>query len=288
MNVSIHYTIEQIAKIIKGKWEQKNTQVSRPLYLSLDSRKITFPESTVFFSIKTPHQNASLFIDTLYKKGVRNFVTDDKNVNTAIFPLANIIGVSNTIAALQTLAVYHRNQFKNLLTIGITGSNGKTIVKEWLNQLLDKDYNIVRSPKSFNSQIGVPLSVLNINEKNNLAIFEAGISLPGEMKHLEKIIQPNIGIITNIGNAHDEGFKNRKQKIAEKLILFKHASHLIFCADNKEAVAEINKFKNENTHLELFPWGKEAGTILQIKAIKKSHSDCIIEAVYKRKRVAIT
>ena len=288
MNVSIHYTIEQIAKIINGKWSHKNPQAARPLYLSLDSRKITFPESTVFFSIKTPHQNASLFIEILYKKGVRSFVTDDKNIDPAILPLANIIVVPNTITALQKLAVHHRNQFKDLLTIGITGSNGKTIVKEWLNQLLDKDYTIVRSPKSFNSQIGVPLSVLNINEKNNLAIFEAGISLPGEMKKLEKIIQPNIGMVTNIGNAHDEGFKNRKQKIAEKLILFKHASHLIFCADNKEVVGEINKFKNKNTHLQLFPWGKGADTILEIKAIKEGNSDCTIEAVYKRKRVAIT
>lgn len=287
MNVSIYYTIEQIAKITSGKWGDKNPQATRPLYLSLDSRKITFPESTVFFSIKTPHQNASSFIETLYKNGVRNFVTDDKNINPAIFPLANIIVVSNTIAALQTLAVYHRNRFKDLPTIGITGSNGKTIVKEWLNQLLEKDYSIVRSPKSFNSQIGVPLSILNINEKNSLGIFEAGISLPGEMKNLEKMIQPNVGILTNIGNAHDEGFANRKQKIREKLILFKHASHLIFCADNKEVVSEIKVFQNKNNHLQLFSWGKEIDTILQIRAIKKSHLDCTIEAVYKRKRVSI-
>lgn len=288
MNVSIHYTIEQIAKITGGKCSHKNIEATAPLYLSLDSRKITFPESTVFFSIKTPHQNAGLFIESLYKKGVRNFVTDDKNIDSFSTPLANIIVVPNTIAALQRLAVHHRNIFKNLPVIGITGSNGKTIVKEWLNQLLDKDYSIVRSPKSFNSQIGVPLSVLNINEKNNLAIFEAGISLPGEMQKLEKIIQPSIGILTNIGNAHDEGFKNRKQKIHEKLIFFKQANHLIFCADNKEVATEIKNFKNKNQQLQLFSWGKNDDTILQIKTIKKDKSSCTIKALYNKRSVSIT
>ncbi len=123
---------------------------------------------------------------------MRNFVTDDETIDVSEFPEANIVIVKNTVAAFQKLAIYHRNRFskKQLKVIGITGSNGKTIVKEWLNQLLEKDFSIVRSPKSFNSQIGVPLSVLNITSSNNLAIFEAGISQPGEMKNLEKIIQP--------------------------------------------------------------------------------------------------
>ena len=185
--------------------------------------------------------------------------------------LANIVLVNNTVSALQKLAVHHRNEFlKNDLTvIGITGSNGKTIVKEWLNQLLEKNFSIVRSPKSFNSQIGVPLSVLNISPSNNLAIFEAGISQTGEMKNLGKIIRPTIGIFTNIGNAHDEGFKNRKQKINEKLLLFQNAEHLIFCSDDGNLSKEIKLFSHKNKQLKLFSWGKNKNDILQIKQIKK-------------------
>ena len=289
MTVNIPYTIEEIAKITRGNRLHKNTQNTRPSQISLDSRKILLPESTLFFAIKTTHHNANLFIKDLYKKGVKNFVTDDKSFDTNSIPLANVILVSNTIEALQKLAIYHRNQFKDQLpVIGITGSNGKTIVKEWLNQLLEKEFSIVRSPKSFNSQIGVPLSVLNINASNDLGIFEAGISLPGEMKKLEKIIQPEIGILTNIGHAHDEGFTNRKQKIREKLILFQHAQHLIFCADDKEVLNEINIFKKRNNALQLFSWGKKSNTTLQIRSIKKNDSGSAIEAIYKRKKTSIT
>ncbi|HXS57205.1 MAG TPA: Mur ligase family protein, partial [Hanamia sp.] len=221
MNVSFHYTIDQIEKITKGRLVNINEQIPQPAYLSLDSRKVVFPDSTIFFAIRNQHQNANFFIENLYKSGVRNFVTDDESIDVKKISQANVIVVSDTIAALQQLAAFHRDQFsKDFYVIGITGSNGKTIVKEWLNHLLEKDFVIVRSPKSFNSQIGVPLSVLNINSTNNLGIFEAGISLPGEMKMLEKIIRPDVGILTNIGNAHDEGFKNRTQKIREKLVLF--------------------------------------------------------------------
>ncbi|MDQ2721378.1 MAG: bifunctional UDP-N-acetylmuramoyl-tripeptide:D-alanyl-D-alanine ligase/alanine racemase [Bacteroidota bacterium] len=289
MTISFHYTVEQIAKITKGKILNKNSRNAEPEYLSLDSRKVVFPDSTIFFAIKNQHQNANLFIESLYKKGVRNFVTDDKNSNIVKIPLANVIIVSNTIEALQKLAINHRGEFKkNFTVIGITGSNGKTIVKEWLNQLLDKEFSIVRSPKSFNSQIGVPLSVLNINAVNNLGIFEAGISLNAEMKKLEKIIQPDIGILTNIGNAHDEGFKNRKQKIKEKLILFQHAGDLIFCADDKEVYDEINILQKKNNRLKLFSWGKEKNTFLQIKSINKNSSTSIITAFYKSQKVVIT
>lgn len=288
MNVSIPYTIEQIAKITEGNWLHKNVRAAQPEYLSLDSRKVVFPDVTVFFAIRSPHQNANLYIESLYKKGVKNFITDDKNIYIAKISSANVILVSNTIDALQKLAIHHRNKYiKELQVIGITGSNGKTIVKEWLNQLLDKDFSIVRSPKSFNSQIGVPLSVLNINNTNELAIFEAGISLPGEMRKLERIIQPEIGILTNIGNAHDEGFKNRRQKINEKLILFKHARHLIFCSDDKDVLNEINIFQEKNNHLQLFSRGKKSNNILQVKSIKKNNSASTIEAIYKRKKISI-
>lgn len=289
MNVSIDYTINDIATICKGKWLNKNSSVADPSYLSLDSRKISFPETTVFFAIKNQHQNGNLFIENLYERGVRNFVTDEENDVLKKISLANIILVNDTVSALQKLAIHHRNKFsrQKLPVIGITGSNGKTIVKEWLNQLLQNDYSIVRSPKSFNSQIGVPLSVLNMDEDNNLAIFEAGISQPGEMKNLEKIIKPTLGILTNVGNAHDEGFKNRKEKIKEKLVLFKDAKQLIFCADDESLLEEIKLFQQKNKGLQLFSWGKKNSNILQIKGIRKSKLSAFIETIYQRKKVTV-
>ncbi len=289
MNVSIHYTILQVAEITKGKWLNKNPSVQQPSYLSLDSRKIIFPEATVFFAIRNNHQNANLFVENLYKKGVRNFITDDPNFDIKKVALANVILVNNAISALQRLAAWHRHNilFKQLPVIGITGSNGKTIVKEWLNQLLENDFSIVRSPKSFNSQIGVPLSVLNINTSHDLAIFEAGISLPSEMKKLEKIINPTIGIFTNIGSAHDEGFKNRKQKINEKLILFQNAQQLIFSADDEGLAHEIKTFKKKNDQLELFSWGKKSNNNLQVKEIKKNKSSSTINVIFQNKKISI-
>ena len=289
MNVSIDYTIDEIAKICRGKWENRNHSFSRLAYLSLDSRKISYPSETVFFAIKNKLRNANLFLESIYKNGVRNLVTDDETIDSTAFPEANIILVKNTVTAFQQLAIHHRNRFskKQLKVIGITGSNGKTIVKEWLNQLLEKEFSIVRSPKSFNSQIGVPLSVLNISPTNNLAIFEAGISLPGEMKNLQQIIQPEIGIFTNIGNAHDEGFKNRKQKIAEKLLLFKDADRLIFCADDEMLLQQIKLFHQKNPRIKLFTWGRKGDNTLQISQIKKSNSFSTIEAIYQRKKSKI-
>ena len=252
MNVSIHYTISELVAITKGKWLNKNPSVEQPAYLSLDSRKITFPATTVFFAIKNKQQDANRFVDNLYQKGVRNFITDDRDIPIRKLALANVILVDDTILALQKLATFHRKKFvqSQLPVIGITGSNGKTIVKEWLNQLLETDFTIVRSPKSFNSQIGVPLSVLNMNFTHDLAIFEAGISLSSEMKKLEKIINPTLGIFTNIGSAHDEGFKNRKQKINEKLILFQNAQQIIFSADDEGLTHEIKKFEKYHDQLQ--------------------------------------
>jgi UDP-N-acetylmuramyl pentapeptide synthase len=231
VNVIVNYTIDQIEKFTEGKLLSRNDKLPPPNSLSLDSRKIISAATTVFFAIKTAGHDANIFIENLYAKGVRNFVTSDKNIDLKKTPLANVILVDSVIDALQKLAAHHRKEFQ-VPVIGITGSNGKTIVKEWLNQLLDDHFSIVRSPKSYNSQIGVPLSVLNFNETHDLAIFEAGISRPGEMEKLEKIIQPSIGVFTNIGNAHDEGFKNSTQKINEKLNLFIHSKHLVFCADD--------------------------------------------------------
>lgn len=216
----MNYSVRNIAQIIHA-----DATIVKDLpaeHLLLDSRKVFSPGTSIFFALIGFRRNGHDFIADLYKKGVRSFVVSEK-FGTAAYPGANFLLVNDTLAALQQLAAYHRKQFA-IPVIGITGSNGKTIVKEWLYQLLHTDYNIVRSPKSYNSQIGVPLSVWQMNEHHTLGIFEAGISKPGEMDKLEKIIQPTIGVFTNIGEAHSEGFESMIQKEEEKRILFRNVT----------------------------------------------------------------
>lgn len=187
-------------------------------HLLLDSRKAFLPATSLFFALRSSRRNGHNFIGELYQKGVRSFVVSQP-VDTSVFTDANFIEVPDTLEALQQIAAYHRRQF-SIPVIGITGSNGKTIVKEWLFQLLQPDHVIVRSPKSYNSQIGVPLSIWQLRPQHTLAIFEAGISLPGEMEKLAAIIKPTIGIFTNIGDAHSEGFTSQAAKEKEKRSLF--------------------------------------------------------------------
>jgi Alr-MurF fusion protein len=292
MNGIIHDTIKVITTAIGGQLLNYNNNLPAPAYLSLDSRKIISPVDTIFFAIKTPHRDGNDFIEGLYQKGVRNFVTANKNIDLKKIPLANLILVENSVIALQKFAGFHRDQFKHLTVIGVTGSNGKTVVKEWLNQLLQQDYSIVRSPNSYNSQIGVPLSVLNINASHDLAIFEAGISRPREMQHLEKIIKPTIGVLTNIGQAHDEGFESMDQKLNEKLKLFVHTKYLVYCANEESIAAMVNRFQNkinkEKNKLELFSWGNSENNKLQILSNKKTKISTTISAVYEKKNIAIT
>ncbi|ASU34968.1 bifunctional UDP-N-acetylmuramoyl-tripeptide:D-alanyl-D-alanine ligase/alanine racemase [Mucilaginibacter xinganensis] len=219
--LSNQYTIIAIQQIINaGGNIVKDYNIST---LLTDSRRISNPAGGLFFAL-SGRRNGHEFIAEAYAGGVRNFVV--KHGTDIKAPESNFLMVDDVLAALQTLAAYHRNRF-NLEVIGITGSNGKTIVKEWLYQLLSPDKNVVRNPKSYNSQIGVPLSVWQINEKNDLGIFEAGISTVGEIEKLEAVIRPTVGILTHIGPAHDEGFENRNQKITEKLKLFKNCRLLI-------------------------------------------------------------
>ena len=189
--------------------------------LLLDSRKAYTPATSLFFALVSSRRNGHDYIGELYHKGVRSFVISQQ-VPRENFPDANFITVSDTIAALQQLAAWHRAQF-SVPVIGITGSNGKTIVKEWLFQLLHEDYIIVRSPKSYNSQIGVPLSIWQLRSHHTMAIFEAGISQTGEMEKLENMIRPTIGLFTSLGEAHSEGFRSLEEKESEKKILFKNA-----------------------------------------------------------------
>ncbi len=289
MTVSINYTLAEIAEIIGGSLTQQGPPGTFK-YLLLDSRKLTFPDYTIFFALHNDPSRNKNFIQDLYKKGVTNFIIDEA-VQFDEQLSANIIVVSDTLKALQTLAIYHRNQFKPLPVIGITGSNGKTIVKEWLNQLLESDFNIIRSPKSYNSQIGVPLSVLQIDHTHNLGIFEAGISKPGEMEVLEKIIKPTLGIFTNIGTAHDEGFENTEQKIAEKFKLFNHVPDLIVCNDYTE-LSSAENFININDErpqpLQVFSWSKNFDASLRIIDIKKTSAHSVIKATFKKREIEIT
>jgi Alr-MurF fusion protein len=215
----------------------------RPVqYLLTDSRKVIQQESSVFFAIQGPHHNGHQYIKSLYKSGIRQFVIE-QNINVEDLPEANFLQVDSSLEALQKIVAAHRSQF-SIPVIGITGSNGKTIIKEWLYQLLSKEYTIVKNPGSYNSQLGVPLSVWQMQHYHTLAIFEAGISMPNEMEKLATIIKPTLGIFTNIGTAHDENFSLIGQKIAEKLKLFSDVNAIIYCADHvliHEAVRASSK-----------------------------------------------
>lgn len=224
------YTFTQFAQIMQGDIMQLPAQpLPTPPHILIDSRKLRLPSYAIFFAIVSDTNNGHDYIAELYGKGVRFFVVSQP-VLLGSYSGAGVICVPNAVRALQQLAKYHRQQF-GLPVIGITGSNGKTMVKEWLNQVLSPDFAIVRSPQSYNSQVGVPLSVWQLQPMHQLAIFEAGISERGEMQRLADIIQPTIGIFTNIGKAHDEGFSSVYEKTREKLLLFAQCQLLVYCLD---------------------------------------------------------
>lgn len=258
-------------------------------HILLDSRQTLTSRGTLFFAIPGEQHDAHEFIAELIQNGVQNFVVS-QSISEEVYAekSVNILQVEDSIRALQKLAAYHRKQF-DFTVIGITGSNGKTIVKEWLFQLLDARYKIVRSPKSYNSQIGVPLSVWQMQKEHQLGIFEAGISQPNEMEHLEKIIRPNIGILTNIGYAHAEGFENKAQKLQEKLKLFENAEVLICQADD-ELINEGLKVFNakRKSPLKIFSWGENEEATVQIKKIERENVNAHIELEYDGDPIAIT
>ncbi|MEM9981745.1 MAG: bifunctional UDP-N-acetylmuramoyl-tripeptide:D-alanyl-D-alanine ligase/alanine racemase, partial [Bacteroidota bacterium] len=226
------------------------------------------------------HHDGHTFLADLYEQGVRSFVIEkdltDLFKHPQDFKEANFIEVKNSISALQQLAASHRQQYAYPV-VGITGSNGKTIVKEWLYQLLEEDYPIVRSPKSYNSQIGVPLSVWQMNDTHTLALIEAGISQPNEMAKLVQVIQPTIGILTNIGTAHDEGFVSREEKVKEKLQLFEY-SEVVICQQ-----ATLDRYRPLFGKLPLFSWGEANSNTLQIKASLVQSGQTIVQGSYQQK-----
>jgi alanine racemase len=264
------YSIVHICGIMQGEFLQQRRDDGVE-HLLLDSRRLVFPDDSLFFALQGPRRDGGLFLEELYKRGVRNFVVPHPPPG-GVLDDANIILVDNSLAALQTLAAYHRSQF-DIPVIGITGSNGKTIVKEWLNQLLEDEFHIVRSPKSYNSQIGVPLSVWQLNAYHELAIFEAGVSRPREMQKLEAVIRPTIGLFTNIGEAHSEGFTSLAVKAAEKAILFEQARVIVYCWDQPQVRAALVHFPREH-----FSWGRDEAATLVILSIEKQEGLTLIRA----------
>lgn len=279
------YLSAEIAQLLDAQLiGDKNISIQE---LILDSRKISATEGALFIAIKGQRHNAHLYIPELYSKGIRAFLVSELPFKPELFPGSVFILVKDTLKALQSLSKFHREQF-NYPVIAITGSNGKTIVKEWLFSLLQPDYSIVRSPKSFNSQIGVPLSIWEMEDQHNLAIIEAGISQPGEMNRLEDIIQPTIGIFTNIGQPHAENFSSIEEKTIEKFSLFKQVSKLIFCKDYDE----ISKLANASQYLpsncKIFTWSRRTKADLAITKIIKNRGETEISGIFDFRFLTIT
>ena len=274
------YNFSNISQILSGQivTQQNNLAIKE---LSIDTRKILNPYHSLFFALKGIRNNGHLYIETAYNKGIRNFIISEV-VDFTRFSGCSVLLVNDTTSALQQLVAYHRSRFK-IPVIGITGSNGKTIMKEWLYQLLSPESNIIRSPKSYNSQVGVPLSVWNIDSSHQLGIFEAGISKPNEMEKLEAIIKPSIGIFTNIGPAHAAGFETDLAKAKEKALLFSHAEKVIYCKDH-EIITQVLQ-----SHTNTFSWGKNP--IADIRIIESQRigikTSLLVEYQHKKEIIIV-
>ncbi len=276
--------LEQLRNWCNGTWlsGEKDGKVSR---LVIDSRTIRHPEHALFIALSTDRRDGHQFISDAWEKGTRMFLVA-RQVSVADFPESSFILVPDTLEALQQIVAGYRLQF-DLPVIGITGSNGKTVVKEWIGQLLADRYRLLRSPRSYNSQIGVPLSVWQLGPEHQLAVFEAGISRPGEMDRLEKIIQPDIGIITNIGEAHSEGFTDMRHKIREKLLLFRRAKQLIYCPDDPvlhdcvQSMVQDLQAAQDAHMLQTFTWSRLHDNVdLRITAVVQESQYTRIDGIY--------
>ena len=242
-------------------------------FLAFDSRNILIPQKTLFFAITTAKNDGHHYIPELWKLGIRNFIVTRPLSEFSHFSNANFLQVSNAITALQQIAAYHRQQF-NYPVVGITGSNGKTIVKEWLSQMLAPEFHVVKNPNSYNSQIGVPLSVWQMAQRHNLAIFEAGISQPGEMEKLATVIQPTIGILTNIGAAHNEFFHDNEEKLIEKTKLFHTCQYVIYNSDNQ--LIDTYFKQNDEFKDKTISWGHQKDTNYHIDFVNTTDVHTVV------------
>ena len=288
------YSIEKVATLIGARrYGQSEGQIS---WLLTDSRSLCFPEETLFFALRTQRNDGHRYIDDLYRRGVRQYVVEKVPEHyESLYPDANFLRVPNTLAALQRLAERHRDEFlsgvnggaeRKVPIVGITGSNGKTMVKEWLYQLLLPSQKIVRSPRSYNSQIGVPLSVWLLNEQTEVGIFEAGISQPGEMSALRDIIQPTIGVLTSLGAAHQENFRSMEEKCMEKLELMHDTEAMVYCSDNDIVSRCIRRMQYKG---EKIAWSRyDEKVAFFIKEIATKESDTSITYVYQEEENSYT
>ena len=273
------YKIEEIVTLTGARrYGHAEAEVE---WLLTDSRSLVYPETSLFFAIKTASGDGHDFIQELYQRGVRNFVVTSLPQNReTVYPDANFLQIPSALKALQRLAERHREQY-DIPVIGITGSNGKTMVKEWLNQLLSPTTKTTRSPRSYNSQTGVPLSVWLLDETTQLGIFEAGISQPGEMEALRDIIQPTIGVMVSLGSAHQENFGSMEEKCREKLRLFKDCEILVYCSDDEitDRCVKLGKISHR-----LLSWSKiDANAPLFIRNINKKGGETEIKYTYNGK-----
>ncbi len=271
----MNYTISQIADILR--LPQPMLPLASIDTLLTDSRSLTYPESSLFFALRTRNNDGHRYLQGLYNKGVRNFVVEYVPMLMQTISDANFLIVPDVTAALQSIARHHRKQF-SAPVVGITGSRGKTTVKEWLYQLLQDDFNIVRSPRSYNSQIGVPLSIWEMDKDTQLAIFEAGISQIDEMTTLQSMIRPNLGIITNLGDEHHEGFESRRRKCEEKVTLFRDCDCIIYNGDDAMICDVI---ASSCTTVKEIAWStKDSDRPLFISSIEHSHGGTCIKYSY--------
>ncbi|MEA3445110.1 MAG: bifunctional UDP-N-acetylmuramoyl-tripeptide:D-alanyl-D-alanine ligase/alanine racemase [Bacteroidota bacterium] len=277
------YRLKDIAKIVNAEF--KGEQDHEIQYLVTDSRIFISQEASLFFAFKGLRHNGHKYIGEMYDKGVRSFIISDPAVDLSEFKDASFLLVEDSLKALQKLAAHHRKKFM-IPVVGITGSNGKTIIKEWLFQLMEESKNLIRSPKSYNSQIGVPLSVWLLDEEHEMAIFEAGISQVSEMQKLEEIILPTIGIFTNIGDAHQQNFINYKHKISEKLKLFQNTEILIYSRDYSLIESQIKSSPHfEDT--QLFTWSRKFPADMFLTKIEKAKNSTRLEAKFKNQFIDI-
>ena len=270
------YSIEKVTTLIGARRiGEADAQIG---WLLTDSRSLCFPEETLFFALRSARNDGHRYIGDLYRRGVRNFVVESKGLHETQpqgldgMADANFLVVPSPLAALQRLAERHRDEF-DVPIVGITGSNGKTMVKEWLYQLLLPSQKIVRSPRSYNSQIGVPLSVWLLNEQTEVGIFEAGISQPGEMFALRDIIQPTIGVFTSLGAAHQENFRSMEEKCMEKLELMHDTQAMVYCSDNDTVSRCIRRMQYKG---EKIAWSQcDEQAALFVKSTNISHSSLL-------------
>ena len=293
----MNYTIEKITTLLGAR--RIGTADATIGWLLTDSRSLCFPEETLFFALKTARNDGHRYIADLYRRGVRNFVVTTVPVAGGFpassaattpaasaagsYPDANFLVVPSPLEALQRLAERHRDEF-NIPIVGITGSNGKTMVKEWLYQLLSPSMTVTRSPKSYNSQIGVPLSVWLLNEQTQVGLFEAGISQPDEMASLCDIIQPTIGVLTSLGAAHQENFRTMEEKCMEKMQLFSHAKVLAYNSDDDVISRCIRRsgFKGEK-----IGWSRDNQSApLFIEAVSSTPAGTTVSYIYKGTRAS--